>query len=151
VQLGRQRSIMNQFQERLIELYAQIYLYNIKKGIQTIEQIRSEGIASYVGAAPCNQASNGFGLVRANGRVDMCPGRADGPDSIHGNVLEMSAAEIWSHSPNRMRGMADPHNLVNNHCPAKDAQSPDQNACRSFPYGFYDMVMARLEELLQNE
>ena len=148
VQLGRQRSVMNQFQERLIELYAQIYLFNIRKGIQTIEQIRSEGIASYVGAAPCNQASNGFGLIRANGRVDMCPGRADGPDSIHGNAMDTSASEIWANSPNRLRGIADPHNLVNNRCPAKDATSPEQNACRSFPYGFYDMVMARLEELL---
>jgi MoaA/NifB/PqqE/SkfB family radical SAM enzyme len=147
VQLGRQRTGMNSFQERLIELYAEVYGYNIRKGIQTIEQIVSEGIASYVGAAPCSQASNGFGLIRANGRVDMCPGRADGPDSIFGNVMETSPAEIWAKSLNRMRGM-DPHNLVNNGCPAKDATSPEQNACRPFPYGFYERVMSLLMETL---
>jgi len=148
VQLGRQRSLMNSFQERLIELYAEVYEYNIRKGIQSMEQIESEGIASYVGAAPCNQASNGFGLVRANGRVDMCPGRADGPDTIFGNVQKTSAVEIWARSPNRKRGIMNPHNLVNNGCPAKDAQTPEENGCRPFPYRFYDMVMERLKEKL---
>lgn len=145
VQLGRQRSLMNTFQERLIELYAEIYLYNIRKGIQTIEQVEEEGIASYVGAAPCNQASNGFGLIRANGRVDMCPGRADGPDSIFGNVLEDAVGTIWARSPNRIRGESDPHNLVNNRCPAKDATSPEENGCRPFPFRFYDIVMEKLK------
>jgi hypothetical protein len=148
VQLGRQRGVMNSFQERLIELYCEVYLYNISKGIQTMEQIEREGISPYVGAAPCNQVSNGFGLIRANGRVDMCPGRADGPDSIFGNVQETSAAQIWARSPNRVRGEIS-HNLVNNRCPAKDAASPEQNGCRSFPFGFYDMVMERLKEKMK--
>ncbi len=124
--------------EKLVELYARIYAFNVRKGIQTEEQIGEEGIASYVGAEPCNQVATGL-YVRADGTVQMCPGRFD-KTTIFGNVLEKSLKSIWDASPNKARGKKDPQCLVNNLCPAKDGIV--------FPSDFYERVMERYKGLV---
>lgn len=129
---------IDKFQDKLVELYARIYVYNVEKGIQTEEQIIQEGIASYVGAEPCNQASTGL-YIRANGIVQMCPGRFD-TETIFANVKETPLEEIWQASPNRKRGIDDPQNFINNKCPAKDG--------RAFNEDFYERVMQRYNELM---
>lgn len=138
-QLEKQKAQLSQEQwhNQLVELYARGYDLNLKLGIQTPEQIAKEGIAPYVGAQPCNQASTGL-YIRANGLVQMCPGRLDATTKF-GSVLESSLREIWDASPNKARGKQDPHCLVNNRCPAKDG--------RAFPDGFYDRVMKRYQEI----
>lgn len=138
-QVEKQKLIEKEWHDKLVELYAKIYTYNVEMGIQTDEQIRTEGIASYVGAAPCNQASVGL-YIRANGLVQMCPGRFD-EETVYANVQDVPLKEIWGKSPNRQRGIDDPQNLVNNKCPAKDG--------RAFPTDFYERVMERYEELKQ--
>jgi hypothetical protein len=42
-----------------------------------------------------------------------------------------------------MRGIRNPHNLINNRCPAKDG--------RAFLPGFYERVMERYEQLTFEE
>ncbi len=128
-----------EWHEKLVDLYANIYALNVEKGIQTEEQIREEGIASYVGAEPCNQLSTGL-YIRANGIIQMCPGRFD-RETVFANVQETPLKEIWDNCPNKQRGIEDPHNLVNNKCPAKDGNA--------FPFDFYDRVMQRYEELIK--
>jgi len=129
---------LNQFHENLIELYARIYKFNVDKGVQTPEQIQREGIASYAGAQPCNQASVGL-YIRANGVVQMCPGRYD-KETIYGNVFDADLKSIWLVSPNRQRGISNPLNLINNQCPAKDGHG-------AFPNDFYKRVALRYAEL----
>tara|TARA_Y100000310_G_scaffold310650_1_gene356105 strand:- start:1050 stop:2381 length:1332 start_codon:yes stop_codon:yes gene_type:complete len=129
-----------EWHEKLVDLYAGIYALNVEKGIQTDEQIREEGIASYVGAEPCNQASTGL-YLRANGIVQMCPGRFD-RETVFANVQETPLKEIWEMSPNKQRGIDNPQNLVNNRCPAKDGFA--------FPEDFYERVMQRYEQMTQN-
>jgi MoaA/NifB/PqqE/SkfB family radical SAM enzyme len=128
-----------QFQNKLVELYARIYAFNVSKGIQTEEQIKREGIASYVGAEPCNQVATGL-YIRANGVVQMCPGRFD-KETVYENVQEVPLNEIWQSSPNRRLGINDPQNLLNNRCPAKDGRAFDQD--------FYDRVMKRYHDILK--
>jgi MoaA/NifB/PqqE/SkfB family radical SAM enzyme len=138
-QIAKQESQLAQadWNDKLESLYAQIYLLNVVKGIQTKEQIQFEGIASYAGAAPCNQVSTGL-YIRANGLVQMCPGRLDN-ETMFGNVLETPLKDIWENSPNKKRGIENPHNLINNKCPAKDG--------RVFPDNFYDNVMHKYKLL----
>lgn len=131
---------VNEWNEKLIDLYAKIYDFNVRKGIQTEKQIEEEGIASYVGAAPCNQVSTGL-YIRANGYVQMCPGRFD-KETFFGDLEERSLKEIWEISPNKVRGVYNPHNLINNQCPAKDG--------RAFPEGFYEKVKEKYLELRKN-
>jgi MoaA/NifB/PqqE/SkfB family radical SAM enzyme len=138
-QLERQKGVSG-FIGKVVELYSGIYLYNIKKGIQSLGQIVSEGISSYVGAEPCNMPAHGL-YVRANGDVQMCTGRRDA-ETLFGNVSAEPLSLIWGRSPHL--GM-DP---VNNRCPAKDSKCPEQDSCRTFPFGFYDAVMGRLMEKL---
>ena len=126
------------FQDKLVELYAKIYTYNVEKGVQTDEQIKQEGIASYVGAEPCNQVATGL-YLRANGIVQMCPGRFD-KETVFANVQDTSLREIWQNSPNKKMGIENSQNLVNNKCPAKDGYA--------FPQDFYDRVMKRYQEIL---
>ncbi|MGV8168587.1 MAG: radical SAM protein [Candidatus Nanoarchaeia archaeon] len=123
---------------KLVDLYANIYAFNVSKGIQTEGQIKTEGIASYVGAAPCNQVSTGL-YIRANGLVQMCPGRFD-KGTIYGNVFETPLKEIWASSPNKRRGSESSQNLINNKCPAKDGIV--------FPEGFYREVMEKYEQIM---
>jgi MoaA/NifB/PqqE/SkfB family radical SAM enzyme len=138
-QYSRQEKILgvNKWHNKLVELYAKIYAYNVEKGVQTDEQIRSEGIASYVGAEPCNQVATGL-YIRANGLVQMCPGRFD-KKTIYENVHDTPLTKIWQNSFNRNLGLKNPKNLVNNKCPAKDGSA--------FPLDFYNRVMKRYEEL----
>jgi MoaA/NifB/PqqE/SkfB family radical SAM enzyme len=126
------------FQDKLVELYAKIYAYNVKKGVQTDEQIRNEGIASYVGAEPCNQVATGL-YLRANGIVQMCPGRFD-KETVFANVNDTPLKKIWQNSPNKKMGIENLQNLVNNKCPAKDGYA--------FLQDFYDRVMKRYQEIL---
>ncbi len=126
-----------EFQDKLVRLYARIYTYNVEKGIQTHKQILSEGIASYVGAEPCNQVATGL-YIRANGIVQMCPGRFD-RETVFANVQDTPLSQIWENSPNRRLGIENPQNLINNRCPAKDGFA--------FPKDFYERVMQRYEEL----
>ncbi len=142
-QLERQKKTMSEeeWQEKLVELYAKIYAFNVRKGVQTDEQIRREGIAAYAGCSPCNQAAVGL-YVRANGTVQICPGRFD-RETIWGNVFMTPLRTVWEHSPNRARGIKNPHNLINNRCPAKDGIA--------FPPGFYEKVMQRYEQLVSEE
>jgi len=58
--------------EKLIELYTKIYRWNISKGIQTLSQIKKEGIASYAGSHPCNQIASGM-YVTLSGIALRCP------------------------------------------------------------------------------
>jgi MoaA/NifB/PqqE/SkfB family radical SAM enzyme len=126
------------FQDKLVELYARIYAYNVEKGVQTNEQIKHEGIASYAGAQPCNQVATGL-YIRANGIVQMCPGRFD-RETVFANVKNTPLREIWENSPNRRMGLENQKNLVNNKCPAKDGYA--------FPPDFYSRVMKRHQEIL---
>jgi MoaA/NifB/PqqE/SkfB family radical SAM enzyme len=137
MQIAKQKINEEEWFNRLVDLYAKIYAFNVEKGVQTSEQIAREGIASYVGAQPCNQASVGL-YIRANGLIQMCPGRFD-KETIFGNVMENSLEEIWNNSPNKSKGLNNPHNLVNNKCPAKDGMA--------FPNDFYERVMKRYKEL----
>jgi MoaA/NifB/PqqE/SkfB family radical SAM enzyme len=126
-----------EWHKKLVDLYAKVYALNIEKGIQTDEQIREEGIASYVGAEPCNQVSTGL-YIRANGIAQMCPGRFDN-ETVFANVQETPLKEIWENSPNKQIGIDDPHNLANNKCPAKDGYA--------FPKDFYERVMQEYKKL----
>ncbi|HLD72626.1 MAG TPA: SPASM domain-containing protein [Candidatus Nanoarchaeia archaeon] len=128
---------VKEWHNQLVELYAKIYAYNVSTGVQTPEQVRSEGIASYVGAEPCNQAATGL-YIRANGIVQMCPGRFD-RETVYANVQDTPLSQIWENSPNRRMGIENPQNLVNNRCPAKDGFA--------FPKDFYERVMQRFLEL----
>lgn len=140
-QYARQTQTMSaeEWHNKLVELYAKIYAYNVRKGVQTHEQIMTEGIASYAGAEPCNQAATGL-YIRANGIVQMCPGRFD-RETVFANVQDTPLSQIWENSPNRRRGVENPQNLVNNRCPAKDGFA--------FPTDFYERVMRRYLELTQ--
>jgi MoaA/NifB/PqqE/SkfB family radical SAM enzyme len=142
-QIERQKKTMSQaeWQERLVELYVKIYAYNVRKGVQTHQQIQREGIAAYAGCTPCNQAAVGL-YIRANGIVQICPGRFD-EGSIYGNVLQTPLLSIWDQSPNKARGIRNPHTLINNRCPAKDGTV--------FLPGFYEQVMERYEQLVLEE
>jgi MoaA/NifB/PqqE/SkfB family radical SAM enzyme len=131
--------------EKIIELYSDIYIYNVLKGIQTSEQIEREGISPYAGLMPCSQVALGL-YFRANGIIQMCPGRFD-RETVFGNVFDKSLEEIWMNSSNRTLGM-DPDMRFNNHCPAKDSTNPEQNHERTFPFGFYDKVLERFKEKL---
>ena len=128
---------INEWFSKLVELYAKVYDFNVRMRIQTEEEIKREGISCYTGNSPCNQASTGM-YVRANGYVQMCPGRFD-KETFFGDLEDASLREIWNKSPNKKRGISNPHNLVNNRCPAKDGYA--------FPEGFYDKVMDKYLEL----
>jgi MoaA/NifB/PqqE/SkfB family radical SAM enzyme len=115
--------------EALIDLYVRIYKYNISKEIQTLEQIRDEGVAAYAGGAPCTQVSCGM-YVTSRGLVLRCPGD---DVTIFGNVREKTLADIWSHSENCAR-----RGVYNCKCPPKEG--------KTMPSCLYDEVLARISK-----
>ena len=119
-----------EFQERLIQLYADIYTYLIERGIMTLKQLKEEGVSSYAGTAPCNQLSCGM-FIRKDGVVQRCPGNDNENFIINENIREKPLKEIWNQSKN--------HTLkpvYNNRC-VKDG-------C-SIPLRLYDEVLKKVE------
>ncbi|MDD5043677.1 MAG: radical SAM protein [Patescibacteria group bacterium] len=93
------------------DLFIKIYSWNIENGIQTIEQIKREGISCMPGIHPCNQIACGL-YVTANGNVVGCPGFTE----IEGNVKKEKLKDIWERSQNyKVR-----KGIFNCKCPPKD-------------------------------
>lgn len=108
----------------LLELYSEIYSFNLETNLQTIEQIKEEGISSYAGGHPCNQVATGL-YVSLNGKVLSCPGSEE---NVEGNYWEKSLEEIWFDSMNYKKRSGK----FNCGCIAKDG--------KSIPNKFYEEV-----------
>jgi len=114
-------------QEDLVNLYTKIYKFNIKRGIQTVEQLKNEGVSAYAGGHPCNQISCGM-YITLSGKVLRCPGD---DVTILGNIFEKSLEEIWLNSENFQRS-----GTFNCKCPPKIGKSFDKS--------FFEMVEKKL-------
>jgi MoaA/NifB/PqqE/SkfB family radical SAM enzyme len=115
--------------KKLVDLYTKIYKFNIEKGIQTLRQIKKEGIASYAGGHPCNQVACGM-YVTLPGIVLRCPGD---DVTVFGNIWKESLKDIWLKSENYGRG-----GTFNCGCPPKWG--------KSIPYNLFTDVMLNLEK-----
>ena len=124
-----------EFQEKLIGLYTEIYSYLIGRGIMTVDQLRTEGVSSYAGTAPCNQLSCGM-FVRKDGVVQRCPGNDSDDFIITDDVRKRPLKEIWMQSQNYALGP-----VFNNKC-VKDGHS--------IPIKLYDEVLERIETKFRN-
>lgn len=101
--------------ERLIALYSQINIYNVEKGITTIDELKENGISAYAGGCPCHQVACGM-YITSRGIVLRCPGD---DVTIFGDVRKESIADIWHNSENYIRRQG----VYNCHCPPKDGRS----------------------------
>lgn len=115
--------------EKIADLYTKIYKFNIGKGIQTLSQIKDEGVSAYAGGHPCNQIGCGM-YVTVTGTVLRCPGD---DVTMLGNVWKESLTDIWLKSENYRRS-----GEYNCFCPPK--------AGKSIPNDLYTQVIRRLEE-----
>jgi MoaA/NifB/PqqE/SkfB family radical SAM enzyme len=115
-------------EEKLVDLYTKIYKFNLDKGVQTIEQLNDEGVASYAGSHPCNQVACGVYLT-LSGKVLRCPGD---DTTIFGNVFEKSLSKIWFDSENFRRS-----GTFNCGCPPKMG--------KSIPTGLFREVLRRVK------
>jgi MoaA/NifB/PqqE/SkfB family radical SAM enzyme len=115
--------------EELIDLYTRIYEFNIEKGIQTLEQIKEEGVSAYAGGHPCNQIACGMYLT-LTGTVLRCPGD---DTTLLGNIWKESLKDIWLKSGNLRRS-----GEYNCRCPPKSD--------KSIPSELYTEVIIRLKK-----
>jgi len=115
--------------ENLIQLFVKIYKFNIEKDLQTLDELRRDGIASYAGVAPCNQVACGM-YVRLDGIILRCPGD---DVTIFGNARKEPLEKIWKRSENFRRA-----GTYNCYCPPKDG--------KTIPKDFYSEVLKRLEK-----
>lgn len=115
--------------EKKIELYTKIYKYNIEQGLQSLEEIKKEGISCYAGIDPCNQIACGMYLT-LNGTVLRCPGD---DVTVLGDVHRQSLREIWENSENFKRA-----GTFNCGCPPKEG--------KTIPVQLYSEVIKNLEK-----
>lgn len=113
--------------DELIQLYADIYRFNISVNLSTINGLREDGISAYAGGHPCNQVAAGL-YITLNGIVLSCPGSET---NIEGNIWQSSLETIWLNSLNYTR-----RGTFNCHCIAKDG--------KSIPLNFYQRVAKEL-------
>ncbi len=117
--------------EQKVELWAKIYSWNIERGVQTLDQIRTDGISAMPGSHPCNQIAAGL-YVTANGNVVGCPGYT----TIEGNVKTRSIKEIWKESQNKRRA-----GTFNCGCPPKEG--------KTIPTSLYKEVLEKIGEKIK--
>jgi len=113
--------------KKLIELYTKIYKFNIEKGLQTLEQIKEEGIAPFAGGHPCNQVACGM-YVTLTGTVLRCPGD---DTTVFGSIWKEPLKDIWLKSENYCRT-----GTFNCGCPPKFG--------KSIPHNLFTKVMIEL-------
>jgi len=116
----------------LFDLYVKINVWNVKQGIISLPELKTQGVAAYAGAAPCNQISCGM-FVLGTGKVLRCPGY---DVSFQGDLSRNTLAQIWQGSEN-MRVYSGQYN---NGCPPKEGIS--------FPARLFEKVLARVEHVL---
>lgn len=109
---------INPSEKRLTQLYVDIYRFNIDTNLQTLEQIKDEGVSSYAGGHPCNQVAIGM-YISLNGKVLSCPGSEK---NIEGNYWENPLEKIWLSSENYKR-----KGMFNCGCIAKDGKTIPSN------------------------
>ena len=110
------------------DLFMKIYSWNIQNGVQTVEQIKKEGISCMPGIHPCNQIACGL-YVTANGNVVGCPDFTD----IEGNVKKEKLKDIWERSQNYQTRSG----IFNCKCPPKDGMT--------IPNDLYQKVLENLK------
>lgn len=115
------------YKSELIELYKDIYIWNIKNKLQTLDQFKEEGVSLYPGNRACNQVASGFYLA-LSGKVFRCPGRTDKQSTFSENVrAEKSLETVWMRSENYKRAIgkikSPEKNDFNYRCPARDGLS----------------------------
>lgn len=115
--------------QQKIDLWTRIYSWNIDHGLQTLEQIREEGVSVLPGAHPCNQLAVGI-YVTAKGGVIGCPGFTQ----VEGNVRKEGIKEIWERSQNKKLRVG----VFNCKCPPKEGIT--------VPSKLYEKVLEGLEE-----
>lgn len=134
---GRNWQKITPTSKKLIDLYTNIYIYNINKNIQTLNQVFREGIASYAGGHPCNQIACGM-YITIHGTVLRCPGD---DFTILGYVIgkkKKSLNEIWESSENYGRA-----GRFNCKCPPKWE--------KSIPTNLFTQVLINLKNYFQNK
>ena len=112
---------------QLQQMYMDIYVWNIEKGIQTAEQLEEEGVSLYPGCHPCTQTAAGMYLM-LSGKVVRCPGRIDAQSTFAEDIRdEESLKEVWVKSENYRRAegkIRSPEgNGLNYRCPARDGRN----------------------------
>lgn len=145
--------------EKLVNLYAKIYMMLIENKLTTVDQIKKDGVSPYAGI-PCNQFLGGF-MQRKDGKLQGCPGndtehfvyaedlRTAGPliDQWRKSlncILRQEALKLWDDMP------------LNNPCYAKqelivypDGQEYVKKGCGAIPDNFERRVLERIDELLK--
>lgn len=94
-----------------VELWTNIYSWNIEHGLQTLDEVEADGISCLPGGHPCNQLRAGL-YITMKGNVVGCPGYIES----QGNVRKQNLAEIWEQSQTR-RIAGDKFNTG---CPPKE-------------------------------
>lgn len=112
-----------------IDLWTKIYSWNIEHELQTLEQLKEDGISCLPGGHSCNQLVAGV-YVTSKGNVVGCPGFTD----IQGNIKDNSLVEIWKNSSSRR--IADER--FNTGCPPKEGIT--------IPVDLYSQVLKNLVE-----
>lgn len=120
---------------RLESLWAQIYIWAIKKGLIPLETFKKDGVSLYPGCHVCNQTAAGF-YLNLSGQVNLCPGRVDDSTRFSLDIRhEKSLRDVWVQSSNYIR--AKYGKQYNYHCVARDGHS--------LPRDFYKNIEARVK------
>lgn len=125
----------------LRELYTEIYVWNIKNGLMTIEQFEEEGVSLYPGCHPCNQVAAGF-YITLKGKAIRCPGRDDDQWIVFEDVRKSTLREIWNRSLNQRLASTGKFNFS---CIARDGTFFER------PQEFYDVIKKNVLEAIKQD
>lgn len=116
-------------EQQKINLWTKIYKWNIDHGIQTLKEIKDQGVSVMPGIHPCNQVACGL-YITAKGNVVGCPGF----NQVEENVRKEKLKDIWERSKNKTLRAG----IFNCKCPPKDGVT--------IPTRLYNDVIKKLEQ-----
>lgn len=120
---------------KLINLYSQIYIWNIVNDLQSLDQFLKEDVSLYPGCHPCNQVAAGM-YLSLSGKVFRCPGRTDKKSTFTDDIRGTGGIKkVWVNSENYRRAE---NSGFNYHCPARDL--PNDDNLKTLPSNFYKKI-----------
>lgn len=124
------------YQKQLVDVYSDLYVWNIEHGVTSMEQLKKEWVSLYPGCHPCTQ-SRIWGYLNLYGELLSCPGHDTKRE-------ELKISKNIKQEPNYLQMRKGSLNYkrewFNQYCIARDEIT--------LQLGFYDKIMKKIQEKL---
>jgi organic radical activating enzyme len=124
------------YQNNLVDVYSDLYVWNVQNGVISLEQLKKEWVSLYPGCHPCTQTRI-WGYLNLYGELLSCPWHNTKREELK---ISKNIKEEPDYLKMRRGSLNYKREGYNQHCIARDEIT--------LQIGFYDMIIKKINEKL---